>query len=241
MPRERLRRAPALLAEMAVIVFSVLLALGANEWRQAMARNATVATVRETMRAEATSNRTQVERALAHHQDLLAQLRSGGIELARLPLRESGIDTTSAAAVGRTTYTAALRLGAPLRTEFIADRHPDGGWRLRHEDSHYRLEVHGDSAVIRGTGNISLQPPFLVDSAWETAQVTHAAVHMDPAIIASLARARQLARHVDFTTARIVDMLYGSAAATGALSALSDLAMYEQALLDAYDDLLTRL
>jgi hypothetical protein len=241
MPRERFGRTPALLAEMAVIVFSVLLALGANEWRQAIARNATVATVRETMRAEVTANRSQVERALAHHQELVAQLRSGGLELARLDLQESGIDTTSAAAVGRTAYAAALRLGAPLRSEFVADRHPEGGWRLRHGDDAFRLEVHGDSVVIRGTGNISLQPPFLVDSAWETAQATHAAVHMDPAIIASLARARQLARHVDFTTSRIVDMLYGSTGAAGALSALSDLVLFEQLLLEAYDDLLSRL
>jgi hypothetical protein len=64
---------------------------------------------------------------------------------------------------------------------------------------------------------------------------------MDPAIIASLARARQLARHVDFTTSRIVDMLYGSTGAAGALSALSDLVLFEQLLLEAYDDLLSRL
>jgi hypothetical protein len=105
----------------------------------------------------------------------------------------------------------------------------------------HRVEVRGDSAVIRGTGNISLQPPFLVDSAWETAQITHAAVHMDPAIIASLARVRQLARNVDVTTARLVEMLYGNTPATGALSALSDLASFEGELLKAYDDLLSRL
>jgi hypothetical protein len=36
-------------------------------------------------------------------------------------------------------------------------------------------------------------------------------------------------------------MLHGSTVAAGALSALSDLAMWEQALLDAYDDVLSRL
>jgi hypothetical protein len=93
--------------------------------------------------------------------------------------------------------------------------------------------------VIRGAGNISLRPPFLVDSAWETAQVTHAAVHLDPE--SSRRWPRRVARHGDFTTSRMVDMLYGSTVATGALSALSDLTVFEQTLLDAYDDPLSRL
>jgi hypothetical protein len=36
-------------------------------------------------------------------------------------------------------------------------------------------------------------------------------------------------------------MLHGSTVAAGALSALSDLTMWEQALIDAWDDLLSRL
>jgi hypothetical protein len=239
--RARLRRASRMAAEMAVIVFSVLFALAANEWRQAQSRNATVATVHETIRSETVANRAQVERALDHHRDLVAQLRGGGIVLARVDVREAGIDTTSAAAFARTLQAAARAQGAPLWSELRAQRLPDGDWQVRHDEGEFRVTVTGDSAVIRGTGNIALQPPFLVDSAWETAQVTQAAVHMDPEIIASLARIRQLQRMLDRTVSRLVDILYGTVSGGDIVSALQDLTMFEQNLLEAYDQILAAL
>jgi hypothetical protein len=227
--------------EMAVIVFSVLFALAANEWRQAQSRNATVATVHETIRSETTANRAQVTRALEHHRELVAQLRGGGIVLARVDVREAGIDTTSTAAFARTLSAAARAQGGPVWSEFRAQRLPDGDWQVRHDEGEFRVTVTGDSALIRGTGNIALQPPFLVDSAWETAQVTQAAVHMDPEIIASLARIRQLQRMMEETVARLVDILYGTVSGGDLVSALQDLTMFEQNLLDAYDQILAAL
>jgi hypothetical protein len=229
------------MAEMTVIVFSVLFALAANEWRQAQSRNATVATVHETIRSETMANRAQVTRALDHHRELVAQLRGDGIVLARLDVREAGIDTTSTAAFARTLQAAARAQGASGGSEFRAQRLPDGGWQVHHEKGEFRVTVTGDSAVIRGTGNIALRPPFLVDSAWETAQVTQAAVHMDPDIIASLARIRQLQRMMEGTVARLVDILYGTVSGGDIVSALQDLTMFEQNLLDAYDQILAAL
>jgi hypothetical protein len=49
-----------LLLEMVVIVFSVLVALVANEWRQGVARASTVETVLGTVRREAEANRAEV-------------------------------------------------------------------------------------------------------------------------------------------------------------------------------------
>jgi hypothetical protein len=239
--RRRLRRAPRLAAEMAVIVFSVLFALAANEWRQAQSRNATVATVQETIRAETVANRAQVERAVAHHRDLVAQLRGGGIVMARLGVRDAGIDTTSAAAFARTLHAAARAYGQTSWREFDAERLDDGDWRVVHDQGEFRVSIVGDSATVRGRGNISLRPPFLVDSAWETAQITQAAVHMDPEIVASLARIRQLQRMLDGTVDRLVDILYATASGGDIISALQDLIMFEQSLLDAYDGMLAAL
>jgi hypothetical protein len=228
-------------AEMAVIVFSVLFALAANEWRQAQSRNATVATVQETIRSETVANRAQVERAVAHHRDLVSQLRGGGIVMARLGVREAGLDTTSATAFARTLHAAARAYGQTSWREFDAERLGDGGWSVVHDQGEFRVSIVGDSAMIRGTGNISLRPPFLVDSAWETAQITQAAVHMDPGIVAALARIRQLQRMLDGTVDRLVDILYATTSGGDIISALQDLIMFEQSLLDAYDGMLAAL
>lgn len=238
MRQRRLTRFTRIAAEMGVIVFSVLLALGANEWRQAQARRATIATVHETIRAEIAANRAQVERALAHHRDMVEQLRTGGVVLTRLHLREAGIDTTSDAALARSLQAAARALGAPMPGEFRATRLPDGAWRVQHEEQTIRFEVRGDSGLVRGAGNIALMPPFLVESAWETAQITQAAVHMDPELVAALARIRQLHRQLGGTVDRLVDILYGTRGGGDLLAALQDLVMFETHTLAAYDLLL---
>lgn len=225
---------------MGVIVFSVVLALAANEWRQNTARKATVATVLETLAEEVAANRGEIERALAHHRDLVRQLSDGGIELRRLDLREVALDTTSSDRLARSLYDAARAMGAPYREEFRAERLADGRWQVDTEDGRIWLTIHGDTAILRGTGNISLQPAFLVDSAWETAQVTHAAVYMDPEVVAAMARIRQLHRRMEGTISRLIDILYGTAAAgANPVSALQDLVSFESLTLEAYDHVLS--
>jgi len=225
-----------------VIVFSVVLALAANEWRQNTARTATVTAVLRTLSGEVSANRTEVERALAHHRNLVGQLSAGGIELRRLDLREVPLDTTSNHGLARSLYDAARAMGAPFREEFQAERLPDGRWEIDTGGWPLWLTISGDTAILRGTGNISLTPAFLVESAWETAQVTHAAVHMDPEIVAAMARIRQLHRQIEATVSRLMDILYGTASATAnPLSPLQDLVWYQTRMLAAYDDLLALL
>jgi hypothetical protein len=236
------RTAGRLVLEMSVIVFSVVVALAANEWRQGAARKATISTVLETLKSEVQTNRGHVQRALAHHQDLIGQLRSGGIVMTRFDLREQQVDTTSAAGFARTITQVARRLGAPANIEFAVTRLADGRWELDSADGQVWVTIEGDTATVRGRGNISLQPPFLIDSAWETAQITQAAVHIDPAIITAMARIRELHRRMDATVARLIDILYGTASArSDILSALQDLVTYEEHTLAMYDELLARL
>jgi hypothetical protein len=80
-----------------------------------------------------------------------------------------------------------------------------------------------------------------LDSAWETAQITQAAVHMDPGIVAALARNRQLHRILDGTVDSLVDILYATTNGGDIISALRDLIMFEQNLLEAYDGMLAAL
>lgn len=241
----RRRTVGRLLAEMGVIVFSVLLALAASEWAQGAQRRATVRTVLETVRAEAVANRAEAARALQHHAAMVEELRSGGIEMVRMDLRTAPVDTSSVAAFGR-SMNDIIQAEAAARGEggiptFTPRRLPGAVWLLESPLGNLRVEIRGDTAVVRGSGNITLSPPFLVESAWETAQLTQAAIHMDPAIVAAMARVRQLQRYVDGTVSRLVDMLYGNAARVEPLSALTDLANFEEQLVVAYDELLALL
>jgi hypothetical protein len=236
------RRRGRLALEMVVIVFSVLVALVANEWRQGVARASTVESVLGTVRREAVANRAEVARALEHHRDMVAQLRAGGIVTARLDLNTVPLDTTSAARLARTATelvrAEAREAGRRPPAPFRARRLADGRWELSSGEGTLLLEIRGDSALVRGTGNIVLRPPFLLDSAWETAQATQAAAHMDPEIVAAMATVRQFQRYVDATVSRIMDFLYGATGDADMISALSDLAGFEAALLEAYDRLL---
>jgi hypothetical protein len=242
MMRPSEHRRGRLLLEMAVIVFSVLFALVVNEWRQGVARAATVETVLGTVWREAETNRGEVARALDHHRDLLAQLRAGGIIMGRVDLNTVPLDTTSAVRLARTATdlvrAEARQTGRRPPSPFRARRLPDGRWELSSAEGTLLVEIHGDTALVRGSGNIVLGPPFLLDSAWETAQATQAAVHMDPEIVAAMAAVRQLQRRVDGTVNRIADFLYSTGEGADMISALADLAGFEAALLEAYDHLL---
>lgn len=244
----RLRRRKTvgrLLAEMSVIVFSVLLALAANEWRQGAARQAAVETVLEMVYSEVTRNRAEVVRSLAHHEELLGQMRGGGVTMARLHLPTTPVDTSSVAALGESitalVQAEARSLGRRTPPPFEASRLPDGDWFLESPEGFLRVEIRGDTAVVLGSGNISLNPPFLVEAAWEAAQATQAALSMEPEVVELLARIRQLHRHVESLVARLVDILYGMSGAAEPMSALSDLITFQELLVDAYDELLERL
>jgi hypothetical protein len=238
-------RSHGFLLETIVIVFSVLLALFLNEWRQSVARAETVNTVIETVRREAESNRAEVERALAHHRELVTQLRSGGIVMARFHMAEAGLDTTSEVrftlSVNRLARAQASATGSPTPPAFRARRVEDGRWQLTSPELTAYMTIRGDSAILQGPGGITLRSPFLVDAAWETLQITQAAVHIDPEIVSALAAARQYQRHVERTVTQIVPMLYGASGSADMVSALADLTGFEAGLLQAYDRLLALL
>jgi hypothetical protein len=234
-------RGRRLFLEMVVIVASVMLALVANEWRQGVARAATLEAVADAARREAVANRAEAVRALEHHRDMLAQLRAGGIVQTRLDLRRVRLDTTSEArfAVTATNIARAQARdeGRPPPGPFRARRLPDGRWELTSAESRALVEIRGDTALIRTPGGIVLRPPFFLDSAWETAQATQATAHMDTEVVAAMATVRQLQRRVEATAARIADRLYDAGDAD-MVSALSDLATFEAELVEAYDRLL---
>lgn len=235
-----------LLLEMVVIVLSVLLALVVNEWRQGVARSATVASVLNIVRSEIEANQAQLEPALQHHRDLRRQLESGGIVRARIDLTRTRLDTTSAAGFARTVSAfireeiAVTDSSAP--TNFSAERLPDGRWRIFSPQAGPGwVTIEGDTAIVRSAGFV-LQDPVLLGSAWEAVQATQSAVHIDAAIVAALAQAREFQREAESVAGDIMSMMYSGALLqaieAGNTGAFADLVYYETKLLETYKRLL---
>lgn len=121
----RRRRWATLGAEAVLIVFSVLLALALDEWRQGIADRRLAGRVRETIHAELTRNRAQIKGRLPYHERML-QATNGFLEqnmasegdrpiLKRNPRNEDlgiakGMGT--AGRLGRTGWDLALNSGA---------------------------------------------------------------------------------------------------------------------------------
>lgn len=248
-----------LVLEMVVIVVSVVLAFIVNEWREGVARSATVAAVLDAVREEIDANRVSLEPALEYHGELLRQLRSADESadrvVARINLARTPLDTTSAETLAKTLHAALLEdarfRGEDALPPFETKRLTDGPWLISGLPQEAPSAVvwmlrgglitfEGDTAFIRQE-DLALHRPFLFAFGWETAQATQAAAYMDPSVVAAIARARQRHRNVEATADRIGQMLYSGINLAGNLGPLADLEYREQKLLQAYDSLLVLL
>lgn len=243
---ERTRRRGGLIVQMVGIVVAVLLALGINEWRQDMARAATVDAVLATMHREATTNRAQVERTLGHHRELVTQLGTGGLVTARYDLSRVRLDTTSEArfalSVTDLLRDRARQAGEPPPPPFRqAQRLPDGRWQLTSSQETMVITIRDGTAIVQAPGPVQIRHLFVIDSGWDVAQLTQAAAHMDPEIIAAMAAVRQLHRYVDQTSARISGLMQQDPPEADMMAALNELMGFQTALLGTYDRLLSLL
>ncbi len=170
--------------EAGLIVLSVLLAFGIQEWRQGQRDAASAERAREAIRREIVANRAEVENLLEVHRHEIERIR---------------------------------------------------------QDSSNRLMVNWQTSVLQ-------------NSAWETAQSTGAAAHLDFDVAEAAAVVRQVqAGHADFQRT-VGEMLYQTILAGGAdigatlaerkgalVPMLINIATYEASLLRAYDDALAAL
>lgn len=233
------RRLPDVLIEIFAVVLGVLLALALNDWREGRAHRQTVQRVHATVQGELAHNRAEVERARAHHVDLLRALRGDGLLLYGIDLRQRPVDVRTADGLERDLRRLMLDEERPVPDPFDVVQVAPARFLIRDGDRYARALVQGDSLRIYGKGNVRLRSARLQNTAWETALAAGALVHMDYAVVEALARLHRLQTSHDETVAYIVEELYSGRAAF--VPALDDLVNQQQELLDQYDALETLL
>lgn len=197
-----------LLIEIVVIVFSVLLALAVDDWRQVRTDQRLVRNVTETIRAEVEHNREAVELSLPHHEELVHKLRQGGLKLVSIDLKSAPrVDLNDEASVESFLRQQLLSQGASIPRDFSVSKMRDGQFLAMLEDRPFYARVEQDTLNVYGEAGIRLKPAFIRNVAWETALATRATVHMNYWVVSAVSELYQLQRRHDETVKAIVEML----------------------------------
>ncbi|MBC7894788.1 MAG: hypothetical protein H7066_05210 [Cytophagaceae bacterium] len=225
-----------LLAEGLAIIFSVLVALGVDEWRDARQDARRVERAKADIGAEVQFNRPQVARAVAYHDSLIKSLKEGRnmYQVGMIPRDLLPADLSN----GR-VLLAAIHRALEARGNVLGE----GGTLRRIDDSTFAMRVGGERgrARIRREGlalfaedGIALRTAFIRNVSWETAQATQAVQHMDYALVSEVSLLYQLQRNYLDAVRTTMDALFGGNFETGALY---DLLSFERSLLVRYDKL----
>lgn len=140
--------------EAVLIVFSVLLALALDEWRQGIADRRRVARVQETIRDELARNREQVAGRLSYHEAMqkatasfleqnVVENKAGYLSLKRRPRwEELGIKRgIGAGSLGRTGWELALLSGALEHMGYEMMTALSGAYAQQEEEERTKAEV----------------------------------------------------------------------------------------------------
>ncbi|MCI0707242.1 MAG: hypothetical protein L0Y80_07155 [Ignavibacteriae bacterium] len=232
-----MKRFGTFVLEILSVSFGVLLAIGLNEWRQNINNQALVASVLTTIRTEIEQNQAEISRALPHHEQLLKELRSGGLRIASVRTSAHRISWREPAEVQRLLERVLLDDAGMIPPENFLVKKNKSGFLIRMDKKIYRGVVDDSVFVIYGEGNIQLQSALLRTGAWETAQATEATIHMDFALVSVLSEINRLQQRHDETVAAAIAALYSGESSI--LPSLLDLAAFQRNLQERYAKALT--
>lgn len=247
LPREQALR---LLLEIVAIVFSVLFALFVNSWREDRALARTVERVEETILEEVSYNRETVAKRVEYHETLAREILEGTRLLRRWTWEELG---TSRAEIDRPEKVKRIlqRLsddrGQPFDAVVRAAPAAAG------DGIAYLVEIDGTPLKVRlselgldllGSGNVQLDAAWIRNTAWDTMQVTGAALHLDYDLVVEATTIYHLQKNYLELVSTALDLLYaanmeaGPQRFAGFGQIVGDMARTERTLLRRYDVLL---
>lgn len=232
-------RLPTLVVEAIAIVFSVLLALGVNEWRQSMNDRALVKRVLSSLRTETIENKKQIQAALAHHEALIKDIRETKHTkyLLSIDLQKFSVNPKHFNDLRALIRNNLENFGLPLAQQLTMVKETDNRYLLIFADTDLvgTIEVSNQKVDIYAPKGIPLKSAFIRNNAWEVAIATQATIHLDYAIVAQMSELHNRHQRYEETVSTILNMLYNQ---KFKLSPLEDLLNAEKQLLKKYDTLL---
>lgn len=231
----------ALVIDVGAIIFSVLLALAVDDWRENRDIKDRVGRVQEIILQEVQANRASVAKALAYHEPLIEELVNGTHLILARSLAGQNVELNTEEQV-KTVMSRMLASSPDMAfIDVNAKKIGEGNFYLQMGTRVVRLDISADSIKVYGDGNIQLRPAQISNSAWETAIATNTSIHMDYELVTAMTELTKMHEIHNTTVNKIIDILYGE---TGEIkSALQDLGWHEALLIEKYDNvelLLTR-
>lgn len=242
-----------LLFEVVVIVFSVLFALFVNSWREDRALARTVQRVEQTIREEIAYNRETVAKRVEYHETLAREILDGTRLLRRVTWEQLG---TSPDQIDRPEKVAAIlertfgEGGRPL-APIVRAAPPSAGegiaWLVEVDETVLKVRPTDQGLELLGSGNVQLDAAWIRNTAWDTLQLTGAALHLDYDVVVETTTIYHLQKAYLEVVSTALDLLYaanmegGPQHFAGFGHIVGDMARAERTLLERYDLLLAQL
>lgn len=219
--------------EMVTIMFSVLLALGVEQFRQSRNERIVGERVKETIRAEVRDNSALVRAAVSYHDSLMKDMTSGArVRLgAVVPRAEWNARLGDRSALRSLLVERLADAGNAVSPAFALRRGAGGDYRVVEMDLETPIRIAGDSVQVFIPRGIQLRSALIRNTAWETAQATGALIRMPVPLVAAMADLYQLQRNYQASADDVLRSLYDN---TFTVSAMQDLMYWEAQLGDRY-------
>jgi hypothetical protein len=236
--------------EVVAIVFSVLFALFVNSWREDRALARTVRRVEQTLLEEVTYNRAAVAKRVEYHVTLAREILEGTRLLRRLTWEELG---SSPAQIDRAEAVREILLRQfgeddPEFDPVVRPAPADAGEGIRFtvdaDGTTLKIRLSDQGLDILGSGNVQLDAAWIRNTAWDTMQVTGAALHLDYDLVVEATAVYHLQKAYLDMVATALDLLYAANMASdsrnfaGFGQIVGDMARLERTMVERYDVLL---
>ncbi len=222
-----------ILLESMFIVMAVLLALWLNNWNTQRHNQKLVEQILESARQEISENLETISRTVEYRGQLLDEIRSGRRVMSRIDnfTEQTGIDFSDKKAITRFIDDILLREGALDQVGSELHPAPEGGYWMLFMGHPVRIAMDDSDLVVYGRGNIQLQPAYLSDVVWTTANAANVLIHMDfttLGLLADIYSTQQSYRELSQLT---VQLLYSQ---THPQPAIEDMYWFENDLKEKY-------
>lgn len=239
-----------LLFEVVAIVFSVLFALFVNSWREDRALARTVQRVEQTILQEVTYNRETVAKRVEYHETLAREILDGTRLLRRLTWEELGMSPAEIdgpekvkSILQRLLGEGGQPLDAVVRAA-PASVGADIAFLVEIDETILKVRLSDQGFEVLGSGNVQLDAAWIRNTAWDTMQVTGAALHLDYDLVVEATTVYNLQKNYLEVVQTALDLLYaanmegGPQRFAGFGHIVGDMARTERTLLQRYDVLL---
>jgi hypothetical protein len=224
-----------LIAEAGAIVFSVLVALGVDEWREARQNRLRVERALAELADEARANHKRVTSTAAYHDSLIAAINEGRHVTRVLARARRSLPTDlSNGRVLRDAISRSLaEVGVVASQDAALTPMNDSTFMLELGTRRGRVVMTRDSLVVLVDNGISLRTAFIQSVAWETSLATQATLYMDYGVVSKASRIYQLQRDYQNNVQTASNILFSGRFEVGLLY---DLSGYERSLERLYTD-----